>query len=357
MKKLINSVDTFIIEQMEGMALAHPDLLCVCLEPKYIVRADAPIAGKVAIVSGGGSGHEPLHGGFVGKGMLDGACPGEVFTSPTPDQMVACGQAVNSGAGVLFVVKNYTGDVLSFETAAELLHDDGVPVRTVLIDDDVAVKDSLYTAGRRGVGGAVIVEKIAGGAAEAGYDLAQVAALAQRVSINSRSMGMALTSCITPAAGKPTFDLGADEVEIGIGIHGEPGQRRIPFTDADDITTLLAAEILDDSAYTRTVRSFDPDTGDWVELHLTSAPFQPGDRVLALVNSMGGTPISELYAVYRKLAAICQARNITIERNLVGAYITSLEMQGCSITLTRVDDEMLRFWDASVRTPALRWGN
>jgi dihydroxyacetone kinase-like protein len=355
MKKLINSVDTFIIEQLEGMALAHPDLLRISLEPKYIVRADAPVAGKVAVVSGGGSGHEPLHGGFVGPGMLDGACPGEVFTSPTPDQMLACGLEVNSGAGVLLIIKNYTGDVLSFETAAELLHGEGTSVRTVLVDDDVAVKNSLYTAGRRGVGGAVIVEKIAGGAAEAGYDLAQVAELAQRVSINSRSMGMALTSCTTPAAGKPTFELGENEIEIGIGIHGEPGQRRIPITDADAITTLLTEEILNDGAYTRIVRSFDPDVGDWIEQSLTSAPFQPGDRVIALVNSMGGTPVSELYTVYRKLAEICRARNIAIVRNLVGAYITSLEMQGFSITLTRIDDEMLRFWDAPVHTPALRW--
>lgn len=356
MKKLINAVDTVVCEQMEGMALAHPDLLRVSLEPKYIVRADAPVAGKVAVVSGGGSGHEPLHGGFVGLGMLDGACPGEVFTSPTPDQMLACGLAVNSGAGVLLIVKNYTGDVLSFETAAELLYAEGVPVRTVLVDDDVAVKDSLYTAGRRGVGGAVIVEKIAGAATEAGYNLAQAAELAQRVSLGSRSMGMALTSCTTPAAGRPTFDLGADEIEIGIGIHGEPGQRRIPISDADAVTTLLAHEILDDCAYTRTVRSFDPDAGDWIEQDLTSDPLQPGDRVIAFVNSMGGTPVSELYTVYRKLAQICRARNITIARNLIGPFVTSLEMQGCSITLTRVDGEMLRFWDAPAHTPALRRG-
>lgn len=356
MKKLINTVDAVLREQLEGMALAHPDIVHISLDPRFIVRANAPVLGKVAVISGGGSGHEPLHGGFVGVGMLDGACPGEVFTSPTPDQMLACGLAVNSGAGVLLIVKNYTGDVLSFETAAELLHAEGVRVRTVLVDDDVAVKDSLFTAGRRGVGGTVIVEKIAGAAAEAGCNLAQVAELAQRVSINSRSMGMALTSCTTPAAGKPTFKLAEDEIEIGIGIHGEPGQRRIPITDADAITTLLAHEILDDGAYTRTVRSFDPDAGDWIEHSLTSEPFNPGDRVIALVNSMGGTPVSELYTVYRKLAHICQTRKITLARSLVGAYITSLEMQGCSITLTRADDEMLRFWDAPVHTAALRWG-
>ncbi|MFZ4848067.1 MAG: dihydroxyacetone kinase subunit DhaK [Caldilinea sp.] len=356
MKKLINAIDAVILEQMEGMALAYSDQLHISTDPKFIVRTDAPVPAKVALVSGGGSGHEPLHGGFVGMGMLDGACPGEIFTSPTPDQMYACGLAVNSGAGVLLVVKNYTGDLLSFETAAELLHGDGIPVRTVLVDDDVAVKDSLYTAGRRGVGATLLVEKIAGAAAEAGASLHTVAELAQKVALHSRSMGMALTSCITPAAGKPTFDLGPDEIEIGIGIHGEPGQRRIPITDADRVTTLLACEILDDPPYTRIVRSFDPESGGWVEQKLTSAPFQPGDRVIALVNSMGGTPVSELYTVYRQLAAICQQRSIQIARTLVGAYITSLDMQGCSITLTRVDDEMLHFWDAPVKTPALRWG-
>ncbi|MFZ1770344.1 MAG: dihydroxyacetone kinase subunit DhaK [Caldilinea sp.] len=356
MKKLINTVDTVVREQMEGMALAHPDLLRVSLAPKYIVRADAPVAGKVALLSGGGSGHEPMHGGFVGQGMLDGACPGEIFTAPTPDQMLACGLEVNSGAGVLLIVKNYTGDVLSFETAAELLHAEGVAVRTVLVDDDVAVKDSLYTAGRRGVGGAVIMEKIAGGAAEAGYDLARLVGLARRVNLNTRSMGMALTSCIVPAAGKPTFTLGEAEMEMGVGIHGEPGQQRMALASVDEITTLLASEIIGDGAYTRVVHEFEPATGEWVELTLVNEPFQPGDRVLAFVNSMGGTPVSELYAVYRKLASICAAHGLTIVRNLIGPYVTSLEMQGCSITLTRMDDEMLRCWDAPVNTPALRRG-
>ena len=356
MKKLINGVDSVVREQLEGMALAHPDLLRVSLDQKYIVRSDTPVAGKVAVVSGGGSGHEPLHGGFVGMGMLDGACPGEIFTSPTPDQMYACGLEVNSGPGVLLIVKNYTGDVLSFETAAEMLHADGVPVRMVLVDDDVAVKDSLFTAGRRGVGGTVILEKIAGAAAEAGYDLRHLAELARRVNLNTRSMGMALTSCTVPSAGKPTFSLGEEEIEIGIGIHGEPGQRRIPIRPADEITDLLASEIVDDAAYTRTMREFDPATGEWNDQTRVSAPFQAGDRVLALVNSMGGTPLSELYTIYRRLAAICAARDLVIARTLIGPYITSLEMQGCSITLTRVDDEMLRFWDAPVKTPALRWG-
>jgi dihydroxyacetone kinase-like protein len=355
MKKLINDPDNVVREQLLGVRAAHPELV-VHIDPHYITRGDAPVAGKVALVSGGGSGHEPMHGGFVGVGMLDGACPGEVFTSPTPDQMLACGQAVNGGAGVLFIVKNYTGDVLSFETAAELLHFEGIPVQTILVDDDVAVKDSLYTAGRRGVGGTILMEKIVGAAAEAGYDLDQCADLARRVNLNVRSMGMALTSCIVPAAGKPTFNLADDEMEIGIGIHGEPGQKRMPVTTADEITAMLATEILDDVAYTRTVREWDREVGDWVEKTLTDEPFQAGDRVIAFVNSMGGTPISELYTVYAKLAQICAERDVSIVRNLIGPYITSLEMQGCSITLLRVDDEMLKFWDAPVNTPGLRWG-
>lgn len=355
MKKLINGVDDVVVEQLQGMAIAHPELN-IHINPHYITRGDAPVAGKVAVVSGGGSGHEPMHGGFVGMGMLTGACPGEVFTSPTPDQMYECGKAVDSGAGVLFLVKNYTGDVLSFETGTELLHMEGIKAQNILIDDDVAVKDSLYTAGRRGVGATVIVEKIIGAAAEAGYDLDQCADLARKVSQNGRSMGMALTSCVTPSKGSPIFDLGDDEIEIGIGIHGEPGQKRIKMTTVDEITTMLANEILDDGPYSRTVREFDNDSGEWVEKELTDEPLQSGDEVIAFVNSMGGTPVSELYAVYRKLAQICDERGIKIVRNLIGPYITSLEMQGCSITLVKADDEILKFWDAPVNTPALRWG-
>jgi dihydroxyacetone kinase-like protein len=355
MKKLINKVDDVLREQLEGMAAAHPQLR-VEFEPNFIVRAEAPVAGKVAVISGGGSGHEPLHGGFVGPGMLMGACPGEVFTSPTPDQMYACGLAADGGAGVLFIVKNYTGDVLSFETAAELLHGDGIAVQNILVDDDVAVRDSLYTAGRRGVGVTVLMEKIVGAAADAGYDLDQCANLARRVNQSGRSMGMALTSCIVPANGKPTFDLGADEMEIGIGIHGEPGQKRLPMTGVDDITAMLMENILDDGAYTRVAREWDRAAGDWVDVTLVNEALAPGDRVIAFVNSMGGTPVSELYAVYRKVDELCRARGISIVRNLIGPYITSLEMQGCSVTLLRVDDEMLGFWDAPVRTPALRWG-
>jgi dihydroxyacetone kinase-like protein len=338
------------------MAAAHPDQIKVHFEPNFVYRADAPVAGKVAVISGGGSGHEPMHGGFVGMGMLDAACPGEVFTSPTPDQMYEAAKMVNSGAGVLYLVKNYTGDVLNFETAAELAHADGIPVQNILIDDDVAVKDSLYTAGRRGVGTTVLVEKIVGAAAEAGYNLDQCADLARKANSYGRSMGMALTSCTVPAAGKPTFELGENEMEIGIGIHGEPGQKRMALTTVDAITDMMGREIITDPAYTRTVREWDRDNGEWVEKPLTDEPFKRGDKVIAFVNSMGGTPVSELYAVYRKLAEICEANGIEIVRNLIGPYITSLEMAGMSITLLKADDEILRFWDAPVKTPGLRWG-
>ena len=356
MKKLINEIDYVVKEQLEGMAVAHPDQLKVHFDPYYVYRADAPVAGKVAIVSGGGSGHEPMHGGFVGMGMLDGACPGEVFTSPTPDQMYECAAKVDSGTGVLFIVKNYTGDVMNFEMAAEMANTEGIKVQNILIDDDVAVKDSLYTAGRRGVGVTVLAEKIVGAAAEAGYDLDQCADLCRKVNMNGRSMGMAITSCIVPAAGKPTFDLPDDEMEIGIGIHGEPGQVREKMATADEITERMTLEILNDGAYSRTVREFDRENGEWVDVELIDPVFEEGDKVIAFVNSMGGTPVSELYAVYGKLDAVCKDFGVEIVRNLIGPYITSLEMQGMSITLLKADDEILNFWDAPVNTPGLRWG-
>jgi phosphoenolpyruvate---glycerone phosphotransferase subunit DhaK len=331
MKKLINAPDAVVDEALAGMVAAHGDLLKV-IEPNVVVRADAPRQGKVGVISGGGSGHEPMHGGFVGRGMLDAACPGAVFTSPVPDQMLAATKAVDGGAGVLHIVKNYTGDVMNFELAAELAQAEGVEVTSVVIADDVAVQDSLYTAGRRGVGGTVLAEKIVGAAAEEGQDLGAVTALCQRVQDNVRSMGMALTSCTVPAAGKPTFEIGDDEMEIGIGIHGEPGRERRPLAGADEISEALMAPILDD------------------------LPFSSGDKVLAFVNGMGGTPLIELYVVYNKVAQLCRDRGLTIERNLVGSYITSLEMAGCSITLLKLDDEMTRLWDAPVLTPALRWG-
>jgi dihydroxyacetone kinase-like protein len=356
MKKLINAVDDVVAEQLEGMAQAHPDLVKVHFDPKFVYRADAPVKNKVALISGGGSGHEPMHGGFVGLGMLDAACPGEVFTSPTPDQMYEAAKMVDGGAGVLFLVKNYTGDVLNFETAAELAHGEGIEVQSILIDDDAAVKDSLYTAGRRGVGTTVLAEKIVGAAAEAGYDLDKCADLARKVNQYGRSLGIALTSCTVPAAGKPTFDLGEDEFEFGIGIHGEPGRERYKMKTADEITEMMALAIIEDQAYTRTVREWDREAGEWVEKKLTDEPLKSGDEVIAFVNSMGGTPVSELYAVYRKLAQICQDKGLKIVRNLIGPYITSLEMQGASITLLKTDQEILKFWDAPVNTPGLRWG-
>jgi dihydroxyacetone kinase-like protein len=331
MKKLINAPDAVVDEALAGMVAAHGDLLKV-IEPNVVVRADAPRQGKVGVISGGGSGHEPMHGGFVGVGMLDAACPGAVFTSPVPDQMLAATKAVDGGAGVLHIVKNYTGDVMNFELAAELAQAEGIEVTSVVIADDVAVTDSLYTAGRRGVGGTVLAEKIVGAAAEEGQGLAAVTALCQRVQDNVRSMGMALTSCTVPAAGKPTFEIDDDEMEIGIGIHGEPGRERRALAGADEITEALMGPVLDD------------------------LPFNSGDRVLAFVNGMGGTPLIELYVVYNKVAQMCRDRGVTIERNLIGSYITSLEMAGCSITLLKLDDEMTRFWDAPVHTPALRWG-
>jgi dihydroxyacetone kinase-like protein len=331
MKKLINAPDDVVDEALAGMVAAHPDHIRV-EDPNVVVRKDAPRKGKVGIISGGGSGHEPMHGGFVGLGMLDAACAGAVFTSPVPDQMLAATKAVDGGAGVLHIVKNYTGDIMNFEIAAEMAQAEGIEVTAVVIADDVAVKDSLYTAGRRGVGGTVLAEKIVGAAAEAGADLATVTALCRKVQDNVRSMGMALTSCTVPAAGKPTFELGDDEMEIGIGIHGEPGRTRSKVATADEVTELLAGPILDD------------------------LPFQSGDRVLAFVNGMGGTPLIELYIIYNKLAQICAGRGVTIERSLVGSYITSLEMAGCSITLLKLDDELIGYWDAPVNTPALRWG-
>ncbi len=355
MKKLINAVEDVVREQLQGMGLAHPELR-INIDPHFIVRTDGPVKGKVALISGGGSGHEPMHGGFVGAGMLDGACPGEVFTSPTPDQVYECARAADGGNGVLFIVKNYTGDVMNFETAAELVHAAGIPVQCVLLDDDVAVKESLYTAGRRGVGTTVLAEKILGAAADAGYDLDRCASLGRKVNQYGRSMGMALTSCSVPAAGKPTFELGKNEIEMGIGIHGEPGTHRMDIKPADELVAYMTETILNDPPYSRTLREWDRESGTWVEKEYTDDPFAKGDKVIALVNSMGGTPISELYIIYRKLVEICLAEGVSIVRNLVGHYITALEMQGFSITLLKADDEILKFWDAPVKTPGLRWG-
>lgn len=356
MKKLINRPQDVVKEELEGLALAYPDLIKVHFDPNFIYRADAPIPGKVVVISGGGSGHEPMHGGFVGVGMLDAACPGEVFTSPTPDQMLEAAKMVHGGAGVLYIVKNYTGDVMNFEMAADMARAEGIRVLNILIDDDVAVKDSLYTAGRRGTGTTVLAEKICGAAAERGYDLKRVADLCRKVNINGRSMGMALTPCTVPMAGKPTFELGEDEMEVGIGIHGEPGRERMKLKTADEITEMLALAIIEDPPYRRTVREWDEEKAEWVEIELEDPPFRPGDAVLAFVNSMGGTPDIELPIVYRKLHEVCTKKGLKIVRNLIGRYITSLEMQGVSITLLRMDDELIDLWDAPVKTPGLRWG-
>jgi len=333
MKKLINSPDDVVRDALRGMEAAHGDRLRISYDPYMVVRKDAPVQGKVGIISGGGSGHEPMHGGFVGPGMLDAACPGEVFTSPTPDQMLEATKAVNGGAGVLHVVKNYTGDVMNFDMAADMGKAEDIEVETVLTNDDVAVEDSLYTAGRRGVGVTVLVEKICGAAADDGKSLAEVAELGRKVNANGRSMGMALTPCITPGSGEPSFELAEDEVEIGIGIHGEPGRFRESIGPASQIAERLMTPILED------------------------LPFSSGDKVLAFVNGMGGTPLLELYVVYAEVAKIAQEHGLSIERNLIGNYITSLEMQGCSITLVKLDDDMVRYWDAPVNTPALRWGS
>jgi dihydroxyacetone kinase-like protein len=356
MKKLINDPEQVVVEQLEGMALAYPDMIKVHYEPNFVYRADAPVGGKVAVISGGGSGHEPMHGGLVGVGMLTAACPGAVFTSPTPDQMLEAAKMTDSGAGVLYIVKNYTGDVMNFEMAADMARAEGIDVLNILIDDDVAVKDSLYTAGRRGVGTTVLAEKIVGAGAEKGYNLQKIGDLCRKVNINGRSMGMALTPCTVPQAGEPTFELEEDEMEIGIGIHGEPGRKRMKLKPADEITEMMALSIIEDDAYTRTVREWDMEKEEWVEVELVDPPFQAGDQVLAFVNSMGGTPAIELPIVYRKLHEICEAKGLKIVRNLIGPYITSLEMQGMSITLLKMDDEMLELWDAPVKTPGMRWG-
>lgn len=330
-KKLFNALDDIVPESLTGLQAAHPDIVKVDLTQNLVLRAGGPKPGKVALVSGGGSGHEPLHGGFVGLGMLDAAAAGNVFTSPVPDQMEAATRAVDGGAGVLHIVKNYTGDILNFQMAAEFVAGD-IEVATVVTNDDVAVQDSLYTAGRRGVGVTVLLEKIAGAHAEAGGSLADVTATATKVNAQGKSMGLALTSCVVPAAGTPTFDLPDDEVEVGIGIHGEPGRRREKLAPVDDMAEWLLTPIISDLGLAR------------------------GESVLAFVNGMGGTPLIELYIAFNSVAKILGGQGISIGRSLVGNYITSLEMAGFSITLLRLDDELTRWWDAPVNTPGLRWG-
>jgi len=327
-KKLINHVDTVLAESLDGFAAAHADIVTLGAERQFVRRRSLK-PGKVALISGGGSGHEPLHAGFVGHGMLDAACPGQVFTSPTPDQMLAAAQSVDGGAGVLFIVKNYSGDMMNFQMAAEMLD---VENATVLVNDDVAVENSTYTTGRRGVAGTLIVERIVGAAAERGDKLAELKVLGDAVNKATASMGVALTSCTVPAAGKPTFQLGDDEMEVGVGIHGEPGRRRVKLTDADGIATELVGAILKDLA------------------------LKPGEPVILLVNGFGGTPSLELYLMVNAAMKLLGAAGVKVVRHLTGTYVTSLEMAGCSITVTAINDEWLRLWDSPVHTAALRWG-
>jgi dihydroxyacetone kinase-like protein len=332
MRKFVNDPAQIVKESLAGLAAAHPDLVRYDAAAQILVRKDAPRQGKVALISGGGSGHEPLHGGYVGRGMLDAACPGEVFTSPVPGQMLAATKAVDGGAGVVHIVKNYTGDVLNFKLAAEDAADEGIKVTSVVIDDDVAVQDSLYTAGRRGVGATVLAEKIAGAAAEAGADLTTVTDTVKRVNERARSFGVALSSCIPPASGKPIFDLPDGQVELGIGIHGEPGRKRAPLGSASEIADVMVEAVVSDLKPSR------------------------GSKVLAFVNGMGGTPLLELYLLYGEVDKKLRAAGITPVRNLVGSYITSLEMAGASLTILELDDNLTQLWDAPVHTPALRWG-
>ncbi|MFN0193643.1 MAG: dihydroxyacetone kinase subunit DhaK [Aestuariivirga sp.] len=326
MKKLINDVGNVLSESLDGFAAAHADIVALGEERKFVMRKSLK-PGKVGLISGGGSGHEPLHAGFVGQGMLDAACPGQVFTSPTPDQMMAAAEAVDGGAGLLFIVKNYEGDIMNFDMAREMA---GREIETVITDDDVAVENSLFTTGRRGVAGTLVVEKIVGAAAEQGTPLAALKALGDRVNKATRSMGVALTSCTVPAAGKPTFDIGADEMEMGVGIHGEPGRRRVKLKSANDIADEMVAAIAGDLG--------------------------AKGNVMLFVNGFGGTPLMELYLMYNAAAALCAKHGLKPARSLVGNYVTSLDMAGCSITVTVLDDELARLWDAPVHTAALRWG-
>jgi dihydroxyacetone kinase-like protein len=329
-KKLINQVDTILSESLDGFCAAHADIVTLGSGHKFVKRRNLK-PGKVALVSGGGSGHEPLHAGFVGHGMLDAACPGHIFTSPTPDQMVDAAEAVAGGAGILFIVKNYEGDVMNFDMAAELVTELEIETMSVRTNDDIAVENSLYTTGRRGVAGTLIVEKIVGAAAEEGRDLESLQALGDSVNLRTRSMGVALTSCTVPAAGKPTFEIGDDEMEMGVGIHGEPGRRRVKLKSANAIVEEMMAAILGDLG-------------------------AKSGEALLLVNGFGGTPTMELYLVYNAAVKLLEKHGLKAARALVGNYVTSLDMAGCSLTVALLDEESKRLWDAPVHTPALRWG-
>jgi dihydroxyacetone kinase-like protein len=328
MKKLINHVDTVLAESLDGFVAAHADIVALGAGHEFVRRLNTK-PGKVALISGGGSGHEPLHTGFVGHGMLDAACPGQIFTSPTPNQMLAAAESVDTGAGVLFIVKNYSGDMMNFQMAAEMLDRDN---STVIVNDDVAVENSTYTTGRRGVAGTLIVEKIVGAAAERGDSLVELKTLGDAVNKATASMGVALSSCTVPAAGKPTFQIGSDEMEMGVGIHGEPGRRRVKIAGADEIAAELTGAILKDLS------------------------LQRGQQAILLVNGFGGTPTLELYVMVHAALKVLNGAGLKVVRHLTGSYVTSLEMAGCSITVTAVDADMLALWDAPVHTAALRWG-
>ena len=328
MKKLINHVDTALAESLDGFAAAHADIVTLGAARQFVRRRTLK-PGKVALISGGGSGHEPLHAGFVGHGMLDAACPGQIFTSPTPDQMLAAAESVHAGAGVLFIVKNYSGDMMNFQMAAEMLDKENA---TVVINDDVAVENSTYTTGRRGVAGTLLVERIVGAAAERGQGLAELKAVGDAVNRCTASMGVALSSCTVPAAGQPTFQIAADEMEMGVGIHGEPGRRRVKMTSAQEIAAEMINNVLKDLSLKR------------------------GQEVILLVNGFGGTPLMELYVMVNAARLLLEDAGIKVARYLAGSYVTSLEMAGCSVTVCAVDASMLSMWDAPLHTPALRWG-
>jgi dihydroxyacetone kinase-like protein len=328
MKNLMNHVDNALAESLDGFALAHPDIVVLGADREFVRRA-TPKPGKVALISGGGAGHEPLHAGFVGFGMLDAACPGQIFTSPTPNQMINAAQAVDGGAGILFITKNYSGDMMNFQMAADMLDQENA---IVIVNDDVAVEDSTYTTGRRGVAGTLIVEKILGAAAERGDSLSELKKLGDAVNKATASMGVALTSCTVPAAGKPTFQIGANEMEIGVGIHGEPGRRRVPLASADQIAEELTNAVIKDLV------------------------LKPGQEVILLINGFGGTPMLELYLMVNAVHQVLANAGVKVVRHLTGSYVTSLEMAGCSVTVCVTDSEMLALWDAPIHTAALRWG-
>lgn len=352
MKQLINDVEQVVLDQVAGLTASRPEIK-VNQSPFYVWHDLSP--NQVALVSGGASGHEPMHVGFVGKGMVTGACPGEIFTRATPDQIYECASRVSTDKGVLFLIKNYIGDVLNFKLAVELLHADGIKVGSVLIDDDMAVESSLYTTGRRGAAGTVLVEKLLGAAAERGYSLRQCETLGRRIINNCRTIGIALNAPIVPEADNPCFELADHEVEFGVGIHGEPGIGRIEYASANVLVDKMFSALKEDASYTRQINVWDREEGRWNETEFTTEKFEPDHDYIVIVNGFGGTPQSQLYVAYQQLAKSCQQENFRIARNMVGSYCTALDMEGISITLLKADKEMIELFDAPVDTPALKW--